>query len=311
MPGGRRRPQTRPSRACRSRAVSSSESGESSDRRRVHLAAAPAGSPGQQFGARGAEDEERDAARPVDEVVDEVEERFVGPMQVLEDEHERPLLGDRLQEAAPGGERLVARRSPAASSASSPTSGRRCRSIQAASSFIVDEALAPPRLNFSSGLIGAVGLENPRLRLDHLAERPEGHSLAIRERAAVSPVDEPEITGLDRLEELEHEPALADTGHSDERDELRLALADHAGEGLAQEFDLLLAADQPSAADPLDRDAGPRLLRLPDGDRLGLALGFDRARLARTRSRARSLETSSRRRGCRWSARPPAAGRRC
>ena len=78
------------------------------ERRRVRLAAAPAGPPRQQLRPRGAEDEERDAARPVDEVVDEVEQRVVGPVQVLEDEDERALVGDRLEVAPPGGERLVA-----------------------------------------------------------------------------------------------------------------------------------------------------------------------------------------------------------
>ena len=41
-------------------------------------------------------------------MVDKVEEAFVGPMQVLEDEHERSLLRHRLEEAPPSRERLVA-----------------------------------------------------------------------------------------------------------------------------------------------------------------------------------------------------------
>jgi len=94
------------------------------------------------------------------------------------------------------------------------------------------------------------------------------------------PVDEPVVPGLDRLEELVHEPALTDPWNADEGYQLRLALAHHAGERLAQECHLLLAADEGSAADSLDRDARTRLLRLPDGDRLRLALGFDRPRVA-------------------------------
>ena len=78
------------------------------DRRRVDLAAAPVGATRQQLGPGGAEDQQRHAARPVDEVVDEVEQRVVGPVQVLEDEDERALVGDRLEEAAPGREGLVA-----------------------------------------------------------------------------------------------------------------------------------------------------------------------------------------------------------
>ena len=37
-------------------------------------------------------------------MVDEVEQAVVGPVQVLEDEHERTLLRERLEEAAPGAE---------------------------------------------------------------------------------------------------------------------------------------------------------------------------------------------------------------
>ncbi len=52
--------------------------------------------------------QDRDAARPIDEVVDEVEQTVVGPVQVLEHQHQRPLLGKGLQEPPPGGERLAA-----------------------------------------------------------------------------------------------------------------------------------------------------------------------------------------------------------
>ena len=83
------------------------ERGEA-DRRGVELAAAPAGPPLEELRPRAADDEERDAAQPVDELVDEVEQALVGPVQVLEHEHERPLLGERLEEAPPGGEGLSA-----------------------------------------------------------------------------------------------------------------------------------------------------------------------------------------------------------
>ena len=220
------------------------------DRRRVDLAAAPAGSPRQQLGARRAEDEERDAARPVDEVVDEVEQRVVGPVQVLEDEDERPLVGDRLQEAAPGGERLVA------------AVARRLVALEAGERTqvpldpggvgrVADESL-DGLAKLLLGLARAVGLEDARLRLDHLAERPERHALAVRKRAAVAPVDEPVVAGLDRLEELEDEPALADPGTPTSVTSCGSRSRIDAGERLAQERELLLAADERRAADPLD-----------------------------------------------------------
>ena len=66
-------------------------------------------------------------------MVDEVEQAVVGEVQVLEDEHERTLLGERLEEAPPGGERLAAPVGARLAAASSPTSGRRLRPSHCAS----------------------------------------------------------------------------------------------------------------------------------------------------------------------------------
>src|SRR5262249_20279551 len=65
-----------------------------------------------------------------------------------------------------------------------------------------------------------VRLEDPGVRLHDLAERPEAHALAVRERPALAPVDQVGI-GLSDLEQLGDEPALADAGDADERHELR------------------------------------------------------------------------------------------
>src|SRR4249919_1702235 len=74
---------------------------------RIRLATSPGRATRKQFRARRTDDEQRYARRPVDEMVDEVEEAFVGPVEILEDEDERALVGDSLEEAAPRGKRLV------------------------------------------------------------------------------------------------------------------------------------------------------------------------------------------------------------
>ena len=51
-----------------------------------------------------------DALRPVGQVLEEAEQRRVGPVDVLHDQHERRALRDRLQEPAPGREQLLLRR---------------------------------------------------------------------------------------------------------------------------------------------------------------------------------------------------------
>ena len=77
------------------------------DRGRVRLPSAPALPALEQFRPRSAENEDRRRPRPLDELVDEIEEPLVGPVEVLEDEHHRPLLRNRLEEAPPRGEALA------------------------------------------------------------------------------------------------------------------------------------------------------------------------------------------------------------
>ena len=86
--------------------MSSPESGERLTVARVRLAAAPAGPPLEQLRAGGADDQQRHRARAVGEQVDEVEQRVVGPVHVLEHEDGRAVLRQRLEEAPPGRERL-------------------------------------------------------------------------------------------------------------------------------------------------------------------------------------------------------------
>ena len=146
------RPAAASARAARpsSCAVSSLRERRERDRRRVALAAAPAGPPLEQLRPRRADDEQRHAGRPVDEVVDEVEQAVVGPVQILEDEHERALLGERLEEAAPGGERLVAAvAAELARAALRPTSGRRCCSTQSRSASSAMSVGDASRASFS------------------------------------------------------------------------------------------------------------------------------------------------------------------
>ena len=69
--------------------------------------AGPAGTQLEQVGARERQHEHRRAAAPADEVLDEVEQRRLGPVQVLEDEHEGTRPRDRLEELSHGPEDLL------------------------------------------------------------------------------------------------------------------------------------------------------------------------------------------------------------
>ena len=153
---------------------------------------------------------------PVDELVDEVEQLVVGPVQVLEHEHGRALLRERLDEAAPRGEALVARAGLAArgrrAGAAAPRPTRRPR-----------RGARPRRASRSF----ALGVRR-RCRVSRMPacaftisrERPERAALAVRQRAPVAPVRELGLA-LELVVELGDEPALADPGDADDRDELR------------------------------------------------------------------------------------------
>ena len=120
--------------------------------------------------------------------------------------------------------------------------------------------------------------QNAGLRLDDLAERPERDPVAVRETASLAPGDELRV-GIDDALELVDEAALADSRDADEREELRRALVARALEGVPDDAELALAADELRAGVVCDVDAEARTGggRLPDRDRLRLALRLDRS----------------------------------
>ena len=60
----------------------------------------------EQVGPCQADDQDRGGARSADDVLEEVEHRRLGPVNVVDDEDERPGRGDRLEEASEGPGRL-------------------------------------------------------------------------------------------------------------------------------------------------------------------------------------------------------------
>ena len=75
----------------------------------VHLAGGrERGVPLEQLGARRRDEQERDVGDVRGDVLDEGEQRVVGPVQVLDHEDGGVARGDVLEEAQPGGEVLVA-----------------------------------------------------------------------------------------------------------------------------------------------------------------------------------------------------------
>jgi len=208
-------------------------------------------------------------------VVDEVEQVVVGPVQVLEDQHRRPLVGQSLEELPPSGEVLGA----------TPSGIRVGAGADERSQALEDPVVVlqpEPRYRLGQllpGLVRRIALEDPGLCLGHLGEGPVADALAVGQRATLSPVGEVRLR-VDHLPELVYESALADPGHAHERDELRRTLLARAGQSAGQQVQLAAAAHERGPGLPeVDAEAGARLLRLPDGDRIGLAFGGHRLRL--------------------------------
>ena len=96
------------SRPATSRAVSGSLSGASDTMALLGLPPPQPGRRAQQLRPGGRHHQQRHLGGPVDQVVEEVQQSLVGPVQVLDHQHRRALLGQRLQEPPPGRERLLA-----------------------------------------------------------------------------------------------------------------------------------------------------------------------------------------------------------
>ena len=168
----------------------------------------------------------------------------------------------------------------ARSAPSRPTRGRVWRDEPIPLGLVLGERL-DHRVELLLRRRGVVGLEDPGVRLDDLAERPEAHALAVREGAALPPGDDL-LVGVGDLEQLGDEAALADAGHADERDELRRLLRARPRQRVGEEVALALPPDERRPQLLLDVAAEARAGadRLPHLDRLGFPLRLDRRRVA-------------------------------
>jgi hypothetical protein len=138
------------------------------ERQRVRLPSSPPRAALQELGPSRADDEQRHARAPVDEVVDEVEEVVIGPVQILEDEHRRMLFCERLEDPAPCSEPLGA-----------ISAGLAVRTEPDERAQILEESLRALGLQGCDRLLklvlrlhGRVRVEDSRMRLRHPRRGP-------------------------------------------------------------------------------------------------------------------------------------------
>ena len=132
------------------------------------------------------------AAHPLCQVLDRVEQAVVGPVDVLERDHERVPVGDRLD---PRAQRREERTRAAARGRPRPAPARAARPRRAAARSAPPRGPSgsrptPPisspsvRAQLAPGLLRGVRLDDPALLAQHLAERPEDDAASVRQAAA-------------------------------------------------------------------------------------------------------------------------------
>ena len=112
---------------------------------------------------------------PLEQVVDEVQQPRVGPVQVLEDEDRRALLATRSKNV-----RHAAKSSSRPRAAASPIPSRLSRrGLDPAPLGLVGDVLRERRGDPLAGRGRVVALGQPGTAAHHLAQRPEGDALAV------------------------------------------------------------------------------------------------------------------------------------
>ena len=198
----------------------------------------PGGAALEQFGPSERQDVDRRVTRPFEQVLNEVEQRLVSPLHVLEDEHRRVDVGQPLDEQPPRREEVIA----------------------LIAAFVEREQVRETWLDESplirvgkvflddGGELGERGqrflvLCDSRTHPDHVGQRPVGDALAVREASPAVPVRDLSDP-VEVLVELPRQPRLADPGDARDRDQVRLALVRADMEEILDLTQLPVAADE-------------------------------------------------------------------
>ena len=232
----------------------------------VQLAAAPRRAHVEQIGARHAQQQDGRAARPVGDVLDQVEERGLAPVDVVEHEHERTLARRGLEEPPDRPERVLA--------------GRRLGDAHQLRHVPADELLVLVPVEHRADLrlddLGEVEVGQARGLLDRLDHREVRDALAVRQAPAAEHLGS--VAG--RRQELLDQSGLPHARGPEEREELTRVVAFRGVERLPQLRERPFAAHHRRVQATRNRggdlaDAG----QAPRGYPLGLALqleGLDR-----------------------------------
>ncbi len=236
--GGRRAARRRAPRSPRARAARARSRWRERGRR-------PSRAEVEQLGPSEADDQERRLTDAVGEVLDQLEQGLLGPVDVLEDE-------DRAAARRPARRptRAPPRRSPAGCARS-----RRLEHARREPEQVGDRVVAAACAQLLDRLLDGVVVRDAGGDLDHLSERPVRDALAVRQRAPGE-----DGGALDSLDELAREAALADAGLAVDREQVRALVPHDAREVVFEQLELVLATDE------RHRDRGHAAVALTEAD---------------------------------------------
>ena len=199
------------------------------DRGRAQSPSTPAGADVEQLRPREADDQQRCVLDALGEVLDQLEQRILGPVDVFEDEDQRLRVRELCGPLVRGpGDLLLA---PLCFDPLEHAHGE-CKQVG-------HGVVAAARAELGHGLVDRIVIRDPGGNLDHLGEGPVRDAFAVRERAAGK-----NGRALDTVRELAREAALPHARLAVDGEEMRAAIADHARERVVKELELLLAAHE-------------------------------------------------------------------
>ena len=193
----------------------------------------------EELGPRQRDHEQRLVARPLEQVLDEVEQRGICPLHVLEGEDRRVRVGQTLEEQAPGCEKVL----PLLRSAFAEREQLREPGLDEAPLLRIEQVLLERCLQLLQRHLRPLVLGDPAAPPHHVRQRPVGHALAVREAAAAMPVDRLDDP-VEVLVELPREPRLADPGDPGHRHQLRPPLLRRDVEKVLDLPQLAVTADE-------------------------------------------------------------------
>ena len=243
LPSERR---TSRSRTCSGRSATSSRGDLVGERLELDRGHVPAAASPLELGPGGGDDQQR-AAHVAHRPLEQLEQRRLGPVDVLHEQDDRPMRAGLVQELDPGVPETVAR----------------SQRVQVAGDVAAEREAEDRAIVERAGLL-LEDLPNGPVR----PRRPVREAPADAERRALRPSLEPRP-------ELAQKAALAHAGIAEDDRELRLAALDRAFVGAAEGVELVTAPDERPLVGAARPDCRQRPHEQPARDGLALPLRVD------------------------------------